>query len=224
MAAGRERLLVLGCLALLVVLGGADLLTSPQGVAARWSAAHGWLVFGMWVAVTAAVMAPGAALARGYRSAFLAGQLALWAGLSAAVALAHWALHAADLLTPGVATENPVAGGILLMSAGALQLTPLKAACFARRRLPAGFYPGQLRTGAGSAFASGLRHALYGVGRCWALMALLFVGGVMNPVWIVVLTPIAMAEKILPYGAPIANGVAVGAIGWGLWMLAGMLA
>lgn len=239
MAAGRERLLILGCLGLALALGGAHLLTSPGGVAAGWSAAHGGLVFGMWAAVMAAIMAPGAApelRAYAYRGrgggtgegrslpAFCAGHLALWVGLSAAAALAHWGLHAAGLLTPGIATENPVAGGILLMCAGAVQLTPLKAACFAGPRMPGSFGPDQRRAGAGAAFASGLRHALYGVGRCWPLMALLFVGGVMNPLWIAVLTPIAMAEKILPFGASIANGVAVGAIGWGLWMLAGMLA
>jgi predicted metal-binding membrane protein len=238
-AAGLERLLVLGCLALVAALGGAHALTSQEDVAVRWSAAHGWLFFWMWAAMMAAIMTPSAApqlraYARRNRGgkapagrsplAFLAGHLALWTGLSAAAATAHWGLHVAGLLMPGVAIANPVAGGILLMSAGALQLTPFKAACLAGRGAPARFGPEQERAGAVRAFVTGLRHALHGFGRCWPLMAPLFVGGVMSPLWIVVLTPIAMAEKILPYGASIANGVALGAIGWGLWMLAGTLA
>ena len=237
--AARERLLVLAGVAVVVALGGAHLLVWEPGVAAQWSAAHGWLMFGMWAAMMVAIMTPSAVpmllayakRGRGGESlaglalpAFLGGHLALWTCISAIAALAHWGLHAAQLLNPGMASVNPIAGGILLMGAGAYQLTPLKAACLARRGTPTEFLPGEWRDGAAGAFVMGLRHAMYSVGRCWLLMALLFIGGVMSPLWIVVLTLIAMAEKILPFGESIAHGVAVGAIGWGLWLLAGTLA
>jgi len=236
---GKERLLVLGCVAVVIALGGAQLLAWENGAATQWSAAHGWLVFVMWAAMMAAIMTPSAApelLAYASRGrdgevpagrsppAFLAGYLALWTGISAAAALAHWGLHAARLLTPGIAIENPVAGGMLLMSAGAFQLTPLKAGCLARGRAATRYRSAQGREGAAGAFVTGLSRALYSVARCWPLMALLFVGSVMSPLWIVVLTLIAMAQEILPYGESVARGVAAGAIGWGLWMLAGTLA
>jgi predicted metal-binding membrane protein len=236
--AGRERLLVLTGVAVMAALGGAHLLVWEPGVASQWSTAHGWLVFGMWAAVMVATMAPAAAstllaYARDERGretaaglalpAFLAGHFALWMGISGAAALAHWGLHALDLLSPDTAFANPAAGGILLMGTGAYLITPLKAACLARDRSPTGPPSGEWRDGALDAFVMGLRHAMYCLGRCWLLIVLLFIGGALSPLWIVVLTLIAMAEKILPYGESIAHGVAVGAIGWGLWMLAGTL-
>lgn len=236
--AGRERLLVLLGVAVVAALGGAHLFVWEPGVAARWSAAHGWLVFAMWAAMMVALMTPAAAstlltygggdcagevAARRVLPAFLAGHLALWAGVSGVAALAHWGLHAAELLMPGTALVTPALGGILLIGAGGYLLTPLKAACLARDSGLTESPAGEWRHGTLGAFVSGLRHAVYCVGRCWLLMALLFIGGALSPLWIVVLTLIAMADRILPYGESMAHGVAVGAIGWGLWMLAGML-
>jgi len=47
----------------------------------------------------------------------------------------------------------------------------------------------------------GLRHGLFCVGCCWVLMALLFVGGVMNLAWIVALSVTVAIEKLFPSGA-----------------------
>lgn len=233
-----DRLFTLAGVAVVAALGGAHLTVWEPGEAAQWSAAHGWLVFGMWAAMMLTTMTPAAvamlrAYARGGQGgeaaeglalpAFLAGHLALWMGAGGAAALAHWGLHAAVPRVSDVAFANPVVGGILLVGTGAYLLTPLKAGCLAKDQGPAGLPPWERRDGATGAFAKGLRHAAHCAGRCWALMALMFIGGVMSPLWIVVLTPIAMAERILPYGESIAHGVAAGAIGWGLWMLAGML-
>jgi predicted metal-binding membrane protein len=46
----------------------------------------------------------------------------------------------------------------------------------------------------------GLEHGLYCVGCCWFLMALLFVGGIMNLVWITGLAAFVLVEKLVPYG------------------------
>ena len=50
------------------------------------------------------------------------------------------------------------------------------------------------------AFVMGLSHGYFCIGCCWALMLLLFVGGVMNFVWIAVITIFVLLEKILPMG------------------------
>lgn len=236
--AGRDRAIVLSGVAALVALSVAYLFAWSPGMAMHWSAAQALLVFAMWGAMMVAMMTPTAApmllayakLSRGREGragfelvSFLLGYLALWTAFSAAAALAHWGLHAAELISPGMAIANPVASGILLLSAGAYQLTPLKAACLTKCRTPMGFLLGEWRDGASGAFVMGARHGMYCVGCCWLLMALLFVGGVMNPLWIAALTLVAMAEKILPYGESIAQAVAVGAIGWGLWLFAGLL-
>ena len=46
----------------------------------------------------------------------------------------------------------------------------------------------------------GGEHGAYCLGCCWALMAILFVGGVMNIAWIAALAAFALAEKISPAG------------------------
>ena len=56
------------------------------------------------------------------------------------------------------------------------------------------------RPGAGGAFRMGVEHGAYCVGCCWALMLLLFVGGVMNLVVIVTLTLFVAFEKLSPFG------------------------
>ena len=61
----------------------------------------------------------------------------------------------------------------------------------------------------------GLKHGIYCVGCCWLLMVLLFVGGVMNLVWIAGLAIFVLLEKLAPYGTVIgrASGVLMIAAG-----------
>ena len=47
----------------------------------------------------------------------------------------------------------------------------------------------------------GLKHGAFCLGCCWAVMLLLFVAGVMNPIWIVALTAVVAVEKLAPYAA-----------------------
>jgi predicted metal-binding membrane protein len=61
----------------------------------------------------------------------------------------------------------------------------------------------------------GLAHGAYCVGCCWMLMALLFVGGVMNVVWIAVLAVLVLAEKVAPLGSWLARTTGVVLIAWG---------
>ena len=68
-----------------------------------------------------------------------------------------------------------------------------------------------------SALALGLRHGLYCIGCCWALMLLLFVGGIMNLFWIAALAILVLLEKVIPSGriiARLAGGLFVLAGGW----------
>ena len=67
----------------------------------------------------------------------------------------------------------------------------------------------------------GLRHGVFFTGCCWALMALLFVGGVMNLVWVAALAVIVLGEKILPRGALLGKAGGLALIGWGVWVVAG---
>jgi predicted metal-binding membrane protein len=97
-------------------------------------------------------------------------------------------------------TTGTAAGAALLILAGGYQLTPLKRACLRTCQSPLGFLMSHWRAGAAGAFRMGLEHGAYCVGCCWALMLLLFAGGVMNLVVILALTAWVAIEKIAPFG------------------------
>ena len=107
-----------------------------------------------------------------------------------------------------------------LIAAGAYQLSPLKAACLRQCRSPAAFLSRHWRPGSGGAVRLGLLHGVYCLGCCWLLMALLFVGGVMNLLWVVTLTAIVAIEKLVPRGDWFGRAAGVAIIGWGAFRLA----
>jgi predicted metal-binding membrane protein len=185
---------------------------------ATWDARYLVLIFLMWTVMMVGMMVPSAApaillyarfmqgsagaqarVARTY--AFAGGYLLAWAGFSLAATLAQWGLAEAALLSPMMESASPVLGGALLVVAGLYQWTPLKQSCLANCRSPLGFIMQHLRPGIGGALRLGTLHGLYCVGCCWALMLLLFVGGVMSLAWIAAITIFVLLEKLAPYGA-----------------------
>jgi predicted metal-binding membrane protein len=200
-------------------------LTMPMS---DWSAANWVAVFIMWAVMMAAMMLPTAmpmvsvfaTLNRtrgesGRTVAFVAGYLALWTAFAAAATLAQWALQAWGLLSPMIVSMSPVLSAALLMIAGAFQFTPLKQACLRACRSPLGFLLTDWRDGLWGAARMGVRHGFYCLGCCWALMALLFVGGAMNLMWIAALTLLVVAEKIAPKGEILAKALGALMIGAG---------
>jgi len=124
------------------------------------------------------------------------GYLTIWLGFSVGATLVHWALNRATVLSSIMAIGNPRVGGALFIGAGAYQLTPYKNACLEQCQTPMGFLMSHWREGPGGAFRMGLRHGVYCLGCCWALMALLFALGVMNLLWVAVLTVFILAERV----------------------------
>jgi predicted metal-binding membrane protein len=199
-------------------------MSSMAGMEPPWP-----LVFAMWTTMMVAMMLPSAAPAillygRVHRHsadtdnlpptmAFLAGYLACWFGFSALAATLQHAIRT-DLLV------NRVSAATLLIAAGLYQLSPLKDACLTRCRSPAEFITRHYRPGRWGAVRLGLLHGAYCVGCCWMLMALLFVGGVMNLAWVAGLALLVAAEKLLPGGRWIARIAGIALIGWGVVLLA----
>ena len=151
------------------------------------------------------------------------GYLVVWLAFSASATAAQWALHEAALLSPTMATSSTSLAGVLLIAAGAYQLTPLKTGCLVRCRSPLGFLMSNWRDGASGAFLMGFRHGIFCLGCCWALMAVLFVVGVMNLAWVGVLTLFILAEKIGPTGARVSRAggavlIALGAVLVSRWV------
>jgi predicted metal-binding membrane protein len=200
-------------------------LTMPMS---DWSAPNWLAVFVMWAVMMAAMMLPTAMPMvsvfgtlnknrgeAGRTAAFVAGYLALWTAFAAAATAAQWTLQARDLLSPMIVSMSPLLSAALLMIAGAFQFTPLKRACLRACRSPLGFLLTDWRNGLWGATQMGVRHGLYCLGCCWALMALLFVGGAMNLLWIAALTLLVAMEKLAPKGEILAKALGALMIGAG---------
>ena len=201
-----------------------------------WSTATLVPLFLMWAEMMVAMMVPTAApmiliftrIQRKRREQerpfvstgiFLLGYLLMWSAFSALAAIAQWALHGRALLSPMMISTSPLLGGGLLIAAGVFQWTPLKRACLAHCRSPLNFLMTDWREGKGGALVMGLKHGAYCTGCCWALMALLFVAGVMNLVWIAIIAAFVLAEKILPPRWFIGKVTGALLIVWGAWMI-----
>jgi predicted metal-binding membrane protein len=202
----------------------------------HWGAADLVLVFLMWAIMMAAMMLPSAApmvrvFARSAEaqsdhttglltSAFVGGYLAVWTAFSAGVTLAQWGLLELRLVTPMMASASGWLSGALLLAAGAFQFTSLKDSCLTKCRTPLGFLMTEWRPGVRGAFVMGLRHGAYCTGCCAMLMLLLFVLGVMNLAWIIVLTLIVLVEKLMPTESLWPSRLlGAGLIAWGGYVL-----
>ena len=122
-------------------------------------------------------------------------------------------------MTMTLASRDAAAG--LLIAAGLYQLTPFKDACLSRCRSSAAFLSRHYAPGPSGAFRLGMLHGAYCVGCCWLLMGLLFVGGVMNLIWVAGLTILVAAEKLLPLGSWLARVAGIAMIIWGAALIFG---
>lgn len=151
---------------------------------------------------------------------FTAGYLAAWGGFSVAATLAQWGLERLALLAPmAMKTTSPLLAGSLLVAAGLYQLTPLKQVCLSHCRSPFDFLLNRWRDGPGGAWRMGWSHGLYCLGCCWVLMALLFVVGAMDLLWVAGFAGLVLVEKLMPAGLWIARVSGVALAAWGVWVL-----
>jgi predicted metal-binding membrane protein len=128
-------------------------------------------------------------------------------------------LAALWILTPMMEPARPATAAGLLFLAGAYQFTPLKRACLHWCRSPIVFLTSRWRDGVAGAFRMGAEHGVYCLGCCWALMLLLFAGGVMNLVVILLLTVWVAIEKLAPFGEQSARVSGALLVTAGVWML-----
>lgn len=243
----RDRMIVLGGLAGITVLAWAYMgyLTWDMGCMdlsmdmamprmQTWGVVDLLLLCVMWAVMMVAMMVPSAVpmllmfttINRRRRTpqqpyvptaVFLVGYLLVWTGFSVLAMLAQWGLHSAALLSPMLVSTSPLLGGLVLLAAGLWQWTPLKYTCLTRCRSPLGFLMTDWREGHRGALIMGLRHGMYCVGCCWSLMALLFVAGVMNLLWVATIAAFVLVEKVVP------RGDLVGRVAGGALVLAGLV-
>jgi len=242
----RDRWILGGTLVLVIALSWAwiapmavDMYGAMRGSAAwmmtrRWDLAHQALPFAMWTVMMTGMMLPSAApalflyasvlrkspeadltTARVY--AFGGGYLAAWTLFSLFVTVLQLLLTRWLVLSPMMEIRSHLFGAALLILGGVYQLTPFKQTCLVSCRSPALFITRHWKPGRFGGFRMGLRLGWHCLGCCWALMLLLFVGGVMNLWWIVALTLFVLLEKLATLG--VQGGRLSGwlIIGWGVW-------
>jgi predicted metal-binding membrane protein len=206
-----------------------------------WSPGYWVILLLMWWVMMVAMMTPSAApmillYARAIRHAqdggrlqagatstiaFAGGYLLVWLGFSIAATIVMWLLEKGGVLSvTRMASTGAWLSGGLLIAAGLYQFSPLKNVCLSVCRAPAEFLSRHWRPGASGALRMGLEHGAFCVGCCWVLMALLFVGGVMNVLWIAVLAILVLAEKLAPAGLWVARASGAALIAWGVATLA----
>jgi predicted metal-binding membrane protein len=223
-------------------------MTGPLGVSGLAGAGSVWtpgyvvLIFLMWWIMMIAMMTPSAAptlllytalkrvgpdadRARVLGGLFLAGYLLAWAGFSLLAMTAQWGVEAAGLSSGRtMALSSRVLAAAVLILAGAWQFSGFKDACLTHCRSPGEFLSARIRPGATGALRLGAAHGLYCLGCCWALMALLFVGGIMNLYWIVGLALFVLGEKTLPNRRLLSRVVGAALVLGGVGMLVAVAA
>ena len=155
-----------------------------------------------------------------YLGIFVAGYIAIWGGVSFAAMGLHAFGDALGLINGMMTTASGYLGAALLVGAGFWQLSGIKLKCLEACRSPVEFLSRNWRSGIQGAFQMGVAHGVYCVGCCWAMMLLLFYGGVMNLYWIMGLSMFVVLEKVLPYSPVVGRLVGLTLIGSGLIILA----
>jgi len=228
-------------------MGGMDMTgfrMIPAGIGIMLPATEPWhaiefgYVFLMWAVMMVGMMAPSAApmillyarVGRGGKAQgrpfaatgwFAAGYLLVWSGFSLAATILQWVVERQALLDFRMMLASNLIGAIVLIAAGAYQWTPLKDVCLAQCQSPFLFLMrhGGFRDDVRGCLLLGFRHGGYCVGCCWILMALLFVGGVMNVLWIALLSLLVLLEKVTPVGQWIARAAGIACVAAGVWLL-----
>lgn len=207
-----------------------------------WGPKYWVLMVGMWWTMMIAMMTPSAAptillyahvrrnaLTQGQTQAspapiatFAAGYFLTWLVFSIAAAALHQTLQRAGIISAmTMGSQVPWVSATALIVTGLYQLSPLKNACLSHCRAPAAFLSRHWRPGAVGALRVGMMHGAYCIGCCWMLMALLFVGGVMNLAWIAALSLLVLAEKVLAAGRWVGRAAGIVLIAWGAAILLG---
>lgn len=206
--------------------GGQIMLMAPE-----WSAGYAVIIFLMWAIMMMAMMLPSAAPAIllaaalmaqrngnrlfGPAGLFVLGYLLVWLGFSLAATILQFGLDRADLLSADMASADTKLAAVLLIVAGIYQWTPWKQACLVQCRSPAEQLTRFWRQGTSGPLRAGAMHGLFCLGCCWLLMVLLFVGGLMNLLWIAALALLVLLEKLLPGGPRVSRLTGIALIVWG---------
>jgi predicted metal-binding membrane protein len=181
------------------------------------------LFLAMWQVMTLAMMLPSSmpmlkmliyasrkqARPHAVQAAFLAAYAAVWTGFAVLAFANDTLIHRLVAAWPWLAAHSWLIGATTFAVAGAFQFSSLKERCLTACRSPFGFFLRYYRNGASAAWNLGLRHGLFCLGCCWALMLVMFGVGVGGLAWMAVLAGVMTIEKAIPGGRRIGPLVGV---------------
>jgi predicted metal-binding membrane protein len=232
-------LALLACLSWIYILGLNDgswaaLMAMPMRHA--WKATDLLLSYLMWLTMMIAMMTPAVAPVilligtverrRGRANPFgrsmlaLAGYLMMWAAACVPITMLQFTLHETGLVLGAMSPLKAGLAGATLIVVGLYELTPAKAGCLRLCRSPIETLAHYWRPRPAGSLLLGFRHGLYCLGCCWGLMLLLFVTGVMNLVWVALLSALVLAEKLAPRGLLLSRFAGAAMITWGAVLIA----
>lgn len=188
---------------------------------------------GMWMLMMVAMMLPSfAPVLWRYRESFGrvsatrrawlttlmgAGYFSVWMAFGIVAYAVGVALAALELQWPVLARAVPIAGALVVLGGGALQLTAWKAhhlACCRSAPARDGISPVRAST----VLQCGMRHGLHCAYCCAGLTAILLVIGIMDLRMMALVKAAITAERLLPDGERVARGVGVVVVGAGVWL------
>ncbi len=189
-----------------------------------------------WIVMTAAMMLPTTlplvltffALVReradrvGLVTLVIAGYMTVWAAFGGLVYLGNLVTNWFVAVSPWLQRNQWAGGAGLVLLAGLFQFSSLKYRCLDKCRSPLSFviehWHGQRHRW--QALRLGIDHGLFCVGCCWALMLLMFVAGITDLLWMLILGSVMAIEKDMPWGRRMSAPLGILLLGWGLTLLA----
>jgi predicted metal-binding membrane protein len=201
-----------------------------------WAAAAASFL-GMWVVMMVAMMLPslvpvlwryreavsrtGETRRGGLTALLAAGYFFVWSLSGMAAFPLGVALTAVEMQRPALARLVPIAVGVVVLVAGALQFTAWKGHHLACCR-EAPWRGGALPLDAGAAWRHGLRLGVHCSSCCAGLTAILLVGGVMDLRVMAVVTAAITVERLAPgeRGERVARAIGAVVVGTGLCLIA----
>ena len=210
-----------------------DALFFAMPMTPSWAAADFFLLFLMWLVMMIAMMIPSVAplilifaMVNRQKEAqqnpfvpgiyLLAGYLAAWTFFSLLATILQWALQQIAWLNPMMIVTNKILGSIILIAAGVFQFTSLKQNCLHYCQTPIDFIHRKWKEGRSGAFKMGWLNGLYCLGCCWLLMVILFVSGIMNLLWIALISAFVLLEKLIPNSKIISYTAGIGLVIYGI--------
>jgi predicted metal-binding membrane protein len=146
---------------------------------------------------------------------FLLGYFVVWTAFAFAALAGDAGIHWLVDNVRVVEDHQWLIGGAILVLAGAFQFTPLKEECLDACRDPLAFFWAHSIVAKRSAWSLGIRHGLFCLGCCWALMLTMFAVGMGSLVWMTALTGIMVIEKVTRYGHRLSTPFGIVLIAWG---------